>query len=141
MLRRAAVPPGRDPGSNPGRNKVADKADGLGTDSGDLHRGWVSSSGEVTSIRHWELTTDLDEDELTHRVIHLRATDKADRTYDLTGRVLRIADIGRAGGTVINEGLTEWTYRRDDGTTEVGYGIGEYLHQLDAHGRPRVPVS
>jgi hypothetical protein len=113
----------------------------LGTEAGDLHRGWVSANGRVTSIRHWGLATELADDELTHRVMHLQATDKADRTYDLTGRVLRVADIGRPGGTVINEGLVEWTYRRDDGGTEVGYGIGEYLHQVDALGRPRVPVS
>lgn len=112
----------------------------LGTDAGDLHRGWVSANGRVTSVRNWELTTELDDDQLTHRVIHLRATDKADRIYDLTGRVLRVANIGRPGGTVINEGLTEWTYRHADGTTGVGYGIGEYLHQVDARGTPRVPV-
>jgi hypothetical protein len=112
----------------------------LGTDAGDLHRGWVSANGRVTSVRNWELTTELDDDQLTHRVIYLRATDKADRIYDLTGRVLRVANIGRPGGTVINEGLTEWTYRHADGTTGVGYGIGEYLHQVDARGTPRVPV-
>jgi hypothetical protein len=113
----------------------------LGTDAGDLHRGWVSANGRVASVRHWDLSTELADDQLTHRVMHLKVMDKADRTYDLTGRVLRVADIGRPGGTVINEGLAEWTYRHDDGTTDVGYGIGEYLHQLDALGRPRVLVT
>jgi hypothetical protein len=113
----------------------------LGTDAGDLHRGWVSDDGRVTSVRHWGLSTDLADDGLTQRVIHLAVTDKADRTYDLTGRVLRVADIGRPGGTVINEGLTEWTYRGRGGETRVGYGIGEYLHQVDELGRPRVPVT
>jgi len=113
----------------------------LGTEAGDLHRGWVSHNGRVTSIRNWGIRTELADDDLTQRVIHLEVTDKSDRTFVLTGRVLRVADIGRPGGTIINEGLTEWTYCRDDGTTEVGYGIGEYLHQVDAQGRPRVPVS
>ncbi len=113
----------------------------LGTDAGDLHRGWVSVNGRVASVRHWDLSTELADDQLTHEVMHLKVMDKAERTYDLTGRVLRVADIGRPGGTVINEGLAEWTYRHDDGTTDVGYGIGEYLHQLDALGRPRVPVT
>ena len=113
----------------------------LGTDAGDLHRGWVSDDGHVASVRSWGLTTELEDDGLTQRVIHLEAADKEGRTYNLTGRVLRVADIGRAGGTVINEGLTEWTYRRADGTTDVGYGVGEYLHQVDAAGSPRVPVT
>ena len=113
----------------------------LGTAAGDLHRGWVSADGHVASIRDWDVRTEVADDGLTQRVIHLRATDKQDRSYDLTGRVLRVADIGRAGGTVVNEGLTEWTHHRADGTDEVGYGIGEYLHQLDASGRPRVPVA
>jgi len=113
----------------------------LGTDAGDLHRGWVSEDGRVTSVREWGLATEVADDGLTQRVIHLEVTDKADRSYSLTGRVLRVADIGRPGGTVINEGLTEWTHHRDDGTTAVGFGIGEYLHQVDESGRPRVPVG
>ncbi len=34
------------------------------------------------------------------------------------------------------EGLARWTY---DG--RVGYGISEYLHQLDHEGRPVVPIE
>ena len=113
----------------------------LGTDAGDLHRGWVSRSGRVTSVRDWALTTEVADDGLTHRVVHLDVTDKADRTHRLTGRVLRVADIGGPGGTVINEGLTEWTYHGADGTTRVGHGIAEYLHQVDGLGRPRVAVE
>jgi hypothetical protein len=113
----------------------------LGTDAGDLHRGWVSRDGRVTSIRHWGLSTEVAADGLTQRVIHLEVLDKAGHTSDLTGRVLRVADIGRPGGTVINEGLTEWTCTAGDGTVQVGYGIGEYLHQVDERGSPRVPVE
>lgn len=113
----------------------------LGTDAGDLHRGWVSEDGRVTSIRAWDLVTEAADDGLTQRVVHLVVTDKADRTYTLTGRVLRVADIGRPGGTVINEGLTEWTHHRADGTTALGFGIAEYLHQVDELGSPRVPVG
>jgi hypothetical protein len=113
----------------------------LGTDAGDLHRGWVSDAGVATSIREWDVATETADDHLTQRVVHLRVTDKADRTYALTGRILRVADIGRPGGTVVNEGLTEWTLHRDDGTALVGYGIAEYLHQVDELGRPRIPVA
>jgi len=113
----------------------------LGTEAGDLHRGWVCERGRMTSVRDWGISTEVADDGLTQRVVHLVVTDKADRTYDLTGRVLRVADIGRPGGTVINEGLTEWTYRAADGTTAVGYGIAEYLHQVDEAGKPRVPVG
>ena len=113
----------------------------LGTEAGDLHRGWVSRDGRVTSVRNWGLSTEVAGDGLTQRVIHLEVTDKEGRTEQLTGRVLRVADIGRPGGTVINEGLCEWTHERADGTTSVGYGIGEYLHQVDELGRPRVPVG
>ena len=38
--------------------------------------------------------------------------------------------------TIVNEGLARWTY---EGRT--GYGIAEYLHQLDADGRPVVPIE
>jgi hypothetical protein len=113
----------------------------LGTVAGDLHRGWVLDDGRVASIREWQLRTELADDGLTQRVVHLVAIDKLDRSFDLTGDVLRVADIGMAGGTVVNEGLTRWTYRAGDGSTAPGYGIAEYLHQVDADGRPAVPVE
>jgi hypothetical protein len=113
----------------------------LGTVAGDLHRGWLVEDGQVTSIREWQLATDLADDGLTQRVVHLVAKDKRGRSFDLTGEVLRVANIGKSGGTVVNEGLTRWTYRAIDGSTVPGYGIAEYLHQLDADGRPTVPVE
>ncbi|HWE68967.1 MAG TPA: hypothetical protein VG205_01320, partial [Acidimicrobiales bacterium] len=61
---------------------------------------------------------------------------KSDRTYDLRGDVLRVADIGQGWGTVVNEGLARWTYE-----DRTGYGICEYLHQLDDTGTPVVPVA
>jgi hypothetical protein len=113
----------------------------LGTAAGDLHRGWVSVDGEVTSIKEWQLRTELADDGLTQRVVHGVVVDKRNRTYHLTGDVLRVADIGKSGGTVVNEGLTRWTWRTDRGDTASGYGIAEYLHQVDDHGRPVVPVE
>lgn len=112
----------------------------IGTDAGDLHRGWVWQDGEHTSIRAWDVRTELAPDGLTHRVTHVQATDKRGRVHELRGDVLRVAPIGHeAGGrrTVINEGLTRWA--APDGT--VGYGIAEYLHQLDTDGRPVVPIG
>jgi hypothetical protein len=113
----------------------------LGTVAGDLHRGWVFEHGRVTSIREWQLRTEVADDAMTQRVVHLVARDKRDRSFDLTGQVLRVADIATSGGTVVNEGLTRWTYRAGDGSNVPGYGIAEYLNQLDADGRPTVPVE
>ena len=113
----------------------------LGTAAGDLQRGWVSEDGRVTSIREWRLRTELADDGLTQQRVHAVVVDKKDRHYELTGDVLRVADIGKAGGTVVNEGLTRWTYRTDDGAARSGFGIAEYLHQVDDRGRPAVPVD
>src|SRR5437762_500340 len=76
---------------------------------------------------------------LTHAVTHLRATDKRGRVHALRGDLLRVARVAHAVGgrrTLIHEGLARWTY---EGRT--GYGIAEYLHQLDADGRPVVPIE
>jgi hypothetical protein len=111
----------------------------LGTTEGDLHRGWVWTDGEASSIRSWEISSDLADDRVTHRATRVRATDKMDRVHELSGEVLRVHGI-RTGGsdriTLVNEGLTRWTY---EGRT--GYGISEYLHQLDDRGRPLVPIE
>ncbi|MEI8127579.1 MAG: hypothetical protein WCG86_07180 [Actinomycetota bacterium] len=110
----------------------------LGTPSGDLHRGWVWNENRATSVAAWNMPTALAEDNYTHRVVHLEVLDKSGRSFQLRGDVLRVADIGRAGGTVINEGLTRWT---NLATGEVGHGIAEYLHQLDSDARPVVAVE
>ncbi|MHB1726051.1 MAG: DUF7064 domain-containing protein [Acidimicrobiales bacterium] len=112
----------------------------LGTAAGDLHRGWVFENGHMASIKEWQLQTELADDGLTQRVVHLVAADKRGRSHFLTGEVMRTAVIGRPGGTVINEGLTRWTCRKVGGEEQLGYGIAEYLHQVDADGRPAVAV-
>jgi hypothetical protein len=111
----------------------------IGTGAGDLHRGWVWRDGEATSIREWEVRTELAADRLTHAVTHVRARDQRGRVHALRADLLRVAPVeyekdGRR--TVINEGLARWTY---EGRT--GHGIAEYLHQLDADGRPVVPIE
>ncbi len=113
----------------------------LGTEAGDLHRGWVWDGGRAASVAEWRVRTELADDGVTHRVVHLEVVDKEGRTYPLRGDVLRVADIGRAGGTMVNEGLARWTYEDPAGGTRTGYGICEYLHQLDDAGRPVVPVA
>jgi hypothetical protein len=113
----------------------------LGTGQGDLHRGWVFDGHHAASIAEWGVRTDLEDDGLTQRVVHLTAVDKGGRSYALDGVVERVADIGRLAGTLINEGLTRWTYRDPSGAPRTGYGIAEYLHQLDDSGRPVVAVD
>jgi len=113
----------------------------LGTGHGDLHRGWVHDGRSAASIADWRVTTEVAGDDLTQRVVHLTVTDKQGREYELVGEVLRVADIGRTSGTLINEGLTRWSYRDTDGSVRTGSGIAEYLHQLDDTGRPVVPVE
>ncbi len=113
----------------------------LGTEAGDLHRGWVWDGGRATSVAEWRVRTELADDGVTHRVVHLDVVDKTGRTHRLRGDVMRVADIGRAGGTMVNEGLARWTYEAEGGGTRTGYGIAEYLHQLDHAGNPVVPVA
>ncbi len=111
----------------------------IGTDAGDLHRGWVWRDGEYSSIRDWDVRTELADDGITHRVSHVRATDKAGRVHELRADVVRVAPHRmqqEGGGSLLNEGLARWTY---DGRT--GWGISEYLHTLDADGNPKIPIE
>ena len=110
----------------------------IGTSAGELHRGWIWRDGAFASIRQWDVRTEVADDGLTHRTTRVRARDAADRVHELHGRILRVAPVvHEAGGrrTQINEGLARWTCG-----DRQGYGIAEYLHQLDADGRPVVAV-
>ncbi len=109
----------------------------IGTDAGDLSRGWVWMDGEHASIREWRVKTELADDGLTHEICHVTAVDKKDREHELRADVMRVANIGYGRtGTVVNEGLARWSLGDRN-----GYGIAEYLHQLDDGGRPVVPIE
>jgi hypothetical protein len=111
----------------------------IGTEGGDLHRGWVYRDGEHASIAEWRVRTDLADDGVTHRTSYVTALDKSGRQHELVADVIRV-EPGPAGikpsTTIVNEGLARWTYEGRTGT-----GISEYLHQLDADARPVVPIS
>ena len=85
------------------------------------------------------MRTELDDDGVTHKVSHVVAHDKAGRTHELRADLLRV-DPGTAGiapnRTIVNEGLARWTYEG-----RSGYGISEYLHQLDDNGQPVIPIE
>jgi hypothetical protein len=111
----------------------------IGTEGGDLHRGWVWRDGGHESIAEWKVTSDLADDGITHTATHVVATDKAGRAHHLEAELLRVepgAQGVRANTTIVNEGLARWTYEGRTGT-----GISEYLHQLDADARPVVPIA
>lgn len=111
----------------------------IGTPAGDLHRGWVWADGTAASIRDWQVHSELAADGVTHRVSHVQATDKTGRVHQLRGDILRVYGAPHRRGerrTVVNEGLARWTYEG-----RVGYGISEYLHQLDEGGAPLVPIE
>ena len=111
----------------------------IGTDAGDLHRGWVWKDGEHASVANWDVRTELEGDGVTHKTTTVHVTDKRERTHELKAELLRV-DPGSSGvrpnTTIVNEGLARWTY---EGKT--GYGIAEYLHQLDENAQPRVPIE
>ena len=109
----------------------------IGTDAGDLHRGWIWRDGEHTSLVEWRVRTETDEDAITQKTCFVTAVDKRGREHALRADVMRVFPGGaRPGQTVVNEGLAKWTY---EGVT--GYGIAEYLHQFDDEGRPLVPIE
>jgi hypothetical protein len=111
----------------------------IGTDAGDLHRGWVWTEGAHSSIREWKVTSELAPDGVTHTATHVLATDKLGRVHELDAEILRVSP-GSAGvkpnTTIVNEGLARWHYNG-----AVGHGISEYLHQLDENAKPVVPIE
>lgn len=110
----------------------------IGTEGGDLHRGWVWKDGAHSSIAEWQVSSELEDDGVTHKKTFVTALDKEGRKHDLVADVIRV-EPGNAGirpsTTIVNEGLARWTYEGRTGT-----GISEYLHQLDENAKPVVPI-
>ena len=68
----------------------------IGTDAGDLHRGWVWTDGEHSSIKEWKVTSEVADDGVTHTATHVHATDKRGRVHELDADVFRVSP-GPAG--------------------------------------------
>ena len=68
----------------------------IGTDAGDLHRGWVWRDGEHSSIKEWKVTSDIAADGVTQTATHVNATDKLGRVHELEADVFRVSP-GPAG--------------------------------------------
>jgi hypothetical protein len=92
-----------------------------------------------SNIREWKVTSEVAGDGVTHTATRVHATDNHGRVHELDAEVLRVSS-GAAGirpdATIVNEGLARWTYEG-----RSGYGISEYLHQLDSNARPVVPIE
>ena len=86
------------------------------------------------------MRTEVADDGLTQRTVHLTVVDKQGTGTRSAVTSSGSPTSGGSSGTLINEGLTRWTLL-DDGPVRSGYGIAEYLHQLDDDGRPVVPVE
>ncbi|HXW33435.1 MAG TPA: hypothetical protein VEJ87_02580 [Acidimicrobiales bacterium] len=112
----------------------------IGTAAGDLHRGWVWDGENATGVTKWDLRTETEEDGITHKETKVIASDKLGRRHELQADILRVASVRSSSSsqrsTLLNEGLARWNY-----CGRTGYGIVEYLHQLDSSGRPTVAVE
>jgi len=80
----------------------------IGTDGGDLHRGWVWRDGEHTSIAEWRVASELEDDGVTHRRSFVTAVDKLVNTGEF---FVHHEDVRRAGG--------EWSARELDPSVTV----------------------
>ncbi len=138
-------PLGRDPGCGAGLRSSSTTT----THFGGIvigSEGWRPSpglglwrDGAHESIAEWKVSSDLEEDGITHRASHVTAIDKAGRAHALEAELLRVEPGTRGikpNRTIVNEGLARWTYEGRAGT-----GISEYLHQLDGQARPVVPIT
>ncbi len=109
----------------------------IGTEDGDLHRGWVWKDGAHASVREWRVKTGTRDDGVTQKTVDLTVVDSEGREHALRADVMRVIPGGaNPGGTIVNEGLAKWTH---EGVT--GYGIAEYLHQFHDDGSPVVPIE
>jgi hypothetical protein len=104
----------------------------MGTEAGDVHKGWVWRDGRSSSIRRLDLHTAVDDDGMTPRSLEAVITDKEGREHRLRGEVLRVWEMVHDETMALQECLT----RFELAGVGTGHGISEYMHRLDASGRP-----
>ncbi|MDY6795874.1 MAG: hypothetical protein SWK76_11465 [Actinomycetota bacterium] len=95
----------------------------------DIFNGFVTRDGNNYPVRRADLETEFEGDGVTQKSLRFSIEDAGGKTIEVSGEVLTVIPLVLASGdrrTLVNEALTE--YRFGDG---VGYGISEYLHQLE----------
>jgi hypothetical protein len=95
----------------------------------DIYNGFVTRDGANYPVRRVELATRFEEDGVTQSSLGFRLEDTGGKVIEVTGDALTVIPLHLESGehhTLVNEALT--AYRWGDHT---GYGIAEYLHQLD----------
>ena len=112
----------------------------IGTDGGDLHRGWVWRDGAPRVDRRVE-GHERPRGRRRHPPAHATWSPPTRPGHDTSSRPRcsgssRAARASSRRTTIVNEGLARWTYEGRTGT-----GISEYLHQLDDDARPVVPIT
>ena len=105
----------------------------------DVHRGWIHRDGRNVSVRHIDLRTETEPGGYLQRRLELTLTDAEGRRHVIQGELLQVAPLAQSRDgrrTVVCEGLARFRYEGRE-----GYGIAEYLHQLDDAGQPIVTVE
>lgn len=95
----------------------------------DIYNGFVTRDGTNYPLRRVVLDTGFEEDGVTQSSLAFRLEDTGGKVIEVAGDVLSVIPLHLESGdhrTLVNEALTEYRW---DGRT--GYGIAEYLHQLD----------
>ncbi len=95
----------------------------------DIYNGFVTRNGANYPVRRVALRTQFEEDGITQRSLGFRLEDTGGKVIDVTADVLTVIPLHLESGerrTLVNEALAEYHW---EGRT--GYGIAEYLHQLD----------
>lgn len=95
----------------------------------DIYNGFIARDGMNYPLRKAALVTEFEEDDMTQKSLWFRLEDTGGMVIDVAAEVLTVIPLHLESGehhTLVNEALTE--YRWGD---RVGYGVAEYLHQLD----------
>lgn len=111
----------------------------VGLPGGDLERGWIRCDGRNVSVRSVDVVTEVEAGSHLQKAVRLSLGDADGAAHEILAEVMAVAPLRRTRNqreTLVCEGLARFTYQG-----RTGYGIAEYLHQLDGEGRPLVPIA
>lgn len=101
--------------------------------------GWVLRDGSPVPLRAVEVATVTEEGSYLQESFRLALRDASGAEHHVEGRVLQLAPLpGARGGLGFVECVATARFSWEG---RVGFGFATYLHRLDAHGAPVVPVE
>ncbi len=105
----------------------------------DDHSGWILQDGALRGLREVRLRTETEPGTYLQKSVDLTVVDEIGTENSMSAEILQLAPLPGVRGKV--QAVVCSSIARFKWGTRTGFGVVEYLHQLDSEGQPVLSIA